>query len=177
MGEQNQRQPQPCPGTFSTTDLPSSNLGVSYTHIFGANTLVNTLFGYTSAAQKTTRFLSSEKLVEQGLFPGLPVGPDLNVPGVTLPSAFGTLASDNRDRGPNEGYQFRGDVSHSVNNHTLKFGGGATSLLYHTVEIEGSLRFATAQTADLNNLGRTGSDIAAFDLGVVDGWAYRDRIY
>jgi TonB dependent receptor len=50
-------------------------------------------------------------------------------------------------------------------------------MLYHTKEIEGSFGFATPQTADLNNLGRTGSDIAAFVLGVVDRWAYRDRVY
>ena len=48
---------------------------------------------------------------------------------------------------------------------------------YHTKETEGSMTFATSQTADLNNLGNTGSDLASFDLGVITAWLYRDRTY
>jgi hypothetical protein len=174
-GEQNLRSANPLPGTYSNTDLPSQNIGASYTHIFGSNTVLNTLFGYSTMRQITAPFVTSLKLVEQGLFPGL--GPNLNAPGMSIPSAFGTIPSDTRNRGPQEGYQGGASVSHSHNRHDLKFGGGFLALLYHTNETEGSMTFATSQTADLNNLGNTGSDIAAFDLGVVNSWTYRARIY
>ena len=174
-GEQNQRTANPLPGTYSLTDLPSVNVGGNYTHIFGANTVASFLIGYTSMRQITAPFVSGQKLVAQGLFPGL--DPALNAPGMSIPSAFGTIPSDTRHRGPQEGFQYSGDLSHIHGRHSFKFGTGATILTYHTNETEGSMTFATAQTADLNNLGNTGSDIASFDLGVVNTWTYRARIY
>jgi outer membrane receptor protein involved in Fe transport len=176
-GKQDQRTTAALPGTYATTRLPSVNFGLSYTHIFGSNTLINSLFGYSTLRHTGTRFVTNEELIERGLFPGLPVTTELNAPGVNLPSAWGGLPTDNRDRGPQEGYQMRADVSHTVNNHTFKFGGGALMLLNHTKESDGSMSFTTAQSADLNNLGRTGSDIASFVLGVVDSWLYRTRTY
>ena len=174
-GEQNLRSANALPGTYSNTDLPSMNVGVSWTHIFGANTVLNTLFGYSNMRQFTAPFVSSQKLIEQGLFPGFLT--NLNAPGMGIPSAFGTIPSDTRNRGPQEGYQGNVDLARSAGRHSFKFGGGAIALLYHTKETEGSMAFATSQTADLNNLGNTGSDIASFDLGVVNSWTYRNRIY
>jgi len=175
-GEQNLRSANALPGTFSESDLPSQNLGANYTHIFGTSMVLNALFGYSGMRQITTPFITSQKLVQQGLFPGL--DPNLNAPGMGgLSSAFGSLPSDTRNRGPQQGYQGTIDLSKIVGRHSLKFGGGAVILQYHTNETEGSMAFSTSQTADLNNLGNTGSDIAAFDVGVVNSWAYRDRKY
>ncbi len=173
-GQQNQKSANPLPGTYSLTDLPDSNAGAGYTHIFGTNTVVTALFGYSSMRQITAPFVSSQNLIGEGLFPGLPA---INAPGMTLPSAFGTIPSDTRDRGPQEGYQTGGDLSHNVNRHNLKFGVGFLALSYFTNETEGSMTYATSQTADLTNLGNTGSDIASFDLGVMNSWTYRNRQY
>src|SRR5579872_2114782 len=173
-GEQDLKSANPLPGTYSLTDLPSSNAGASYTHIFGTSTVLNTLFGYTSMRQITAPFVSGQNLIGQGLFPGLP---GINAPGITLPSAFGTIPSDTRDRGPQEGYQAGCELSRSINRHNLKFGVGFLALFYYTNETEGSMGYATSQTADLTNLGNTGSDIAAFDLGVPNTWTYRNRNY
>lgn len=175
-GEQNLRSANALPGTYSESDLPSSNLGGNYTHIFGTSTVLNALFGYSTMRQITTPFITSQKLVAQGLFPGF--DPALNAPGMNgLSSAFGGLPSDTRNRGPQEGFQGTVDLSKIVGRHSFKFGGGALILRYHTNETEGSMGFSTSQTADLNNLGNTGSDIASFVLGVVNSWAYRNRKY
>ena len=173
-GEQNQQSANALPGTYSLTDLPDSNAGAGYTHIFGSNTVLTALFGYSNMRQFTAPFVSSQNLIGQGLFPGLPA---INAPGVGLPSAFGTIPSDTRDRGPQQGYQVGGDLSHNVNRHNLKFGAGFLALSYFTKETEGSMSYATSQTADLTNLGNTGSDIAPFDLGVMNSWTYRNRRY
>ncbi len=175
-GEQNLRSANALPGTYSDSDLPSQNLGANYTRVFGTSTVLNALFGYSAMRQITTPFITSQKLVAKGLFPGF--DPGLNAPGMGgLSSAFGTLPSDTRNRGPQQGYQGTADLSKIVNRHSFKFGGGAIILQYHTNETEGSMAFSTAQTADLNNLGNTGSDLAAFDLGVVNSWSYRNRKY
>jgi hypothetical protein len=172
--EQDQKSANALPGTYSLTDLPDSNAGAGYTHIFGSNTLMTALFGYSSMRQRTAPFVSSQNLIGQGLFPGLPA---INAPGMGIPSAFGSIPSDTRDRGPQEGHQFGGDLSHNVNRHSLKFGAGFIGLHYYTNETEGSMAFATSQTADLTNLGNTGSDIASFDVGVMNSWTYRNRNY
>jgi len=175
-GEQNLRSANALPGTYSESDLPSQNLGGSYTRIFGANTVLTGLFGYSTMRQITTPFITNQKLVAQGLFPGF--DPALNAPGMNgLSSAFGGLPSDTRNRGPQEGYQGNVDFSKIIGRHSFKVGGGALILKYHTNETEGSMGFSTLQTADLNNLGNTGSDLASFVLGVENGWAYRNRKY
>ncbi len=175
-GEQNLHSANALPGTYSESDLPSQNLGANYTHIFGASMVLNGLFGYSGMRQITTPFITSQKLVQQGLFPGF--APSLNAPGMGgLTSAFGSVPSDTRNRGPQQGYQGTVDLSRTIGRHSLKFGGSMVILQYHTKETEGSMTFATSQTADLNNLGNTGSDLASFDLGVITAWLYRDRTY
>ncbi len=78
-GQQNQRSANALPGTYSLTDLPDSNAGAGYTHIFGTNTVLTALFGYSSMRQITAPFVSSQNLIGQGLFPGLPA---INAPGM-----------------------------------------------------------------------------------------------
>jgi hypothetical protein len=176
-GEQNQRVANSLPGTYSLTDLPSSNLGVGYVHVFGPSSVLTGLFGYSRMRQRTAPFLTSENLMEKGLFPGLPTGQTFTAPGMGIPSMFGVIPSDTRNRGPQGGYHFQADWSRLVGRHSLKFGGSAVILRYHTDETDGALRFADQQTADLNNPGNTGFDVASFALGVVDTWSYRDRNY
>lgn len=173
---QNTRSANSLPGTYSLTQLPASNLGVGYVHVLGANSVVTGLFGYSKMRHRGAPFITSQKLVDQGLFPGLPKSPNFNAPGVSIPGLFG-IPSDTRNRGPQEGYHGQADWSRLVGRHAIKIGGGAVVMRYHTDETDGALRFADLQTGDLNSPGNTGQDIASFMLGVVDSWAYRDRKY
>ena len=111
-GEQNLRSANALPGTFSESDLPSQNLGDNDTHIFGTSMVLNALFGYSGMRQITTPFITSQKLVQQGLSPAWT--PILTHPVWGLSSAFGSLPSDTRNRGPQQGYQGTIDLSKSL---------------------------------------------------------------
>jgi hypothetical protein len=164
-------------GTTVQTDIPGKNAGTSYSHVFGPNTLFNALFGYSGLTNNSVPVLSSQDLFQSAPFKGFADKPGLNAPGITLPSAFGTQGSRIDFLGPQEAYQVRADLSHVTGRHSLKFGGEIIWQLFHDNTYDGNLTFNAIQTADLNNPGNTGSDVASFVLGAMDAWEFRDRIY
>lgn len=176
-GTQNQESAGTLQGTLNRIETPARNFGASYTHVFGANTLLNGLFGYSSLTQNNVPFLTARNMFAEGLFAGFPRKDGLNAPGIGMPSAFGTQGSRVDFLGPQAAYQMRGDLSHVHGNHTLKFGGQILWVPFFDDTYDGNLTFNASQTADLNNPGNTGSDIASFVLGAIDAWEYRDRKY
>jgi len=94
------------------------------------------------------------------------------VPGMNLPGIFGRLTARNSDRGPMEAWQSRGDLNWVRGRHTVKMGSEYIRHPWHNTTTDFELGFNTAQTADLNNAGRTGDTIASFVLGVPDDRTY-----
>ncbi len=176
-GEQNQQSAGTLQGTSTKIDRPVKNAGLNYTHIFGTSTLFNALFGYSGLTEDSVPFLSSRSFFSEGLFAGFPKKAELNAPGISLPSAYGGLGSRIDFLGPQEGYQFKADVSQVRGRHSLKFGAEAMDILFHDNTYDGNMGFNSIQTADLRNPGNTGSDVASFVLGALDAWEFRDRKY
>lgn len=176
-GEQNQTTAGLLQGTTVQTDIPAKNAGMSYSHVFSPSTLFNVLFGYSGLTNNSVPVLTDKNLFQSAPFLGFPDKPGLNAPGVGLPSAFGTQGSRVDFMGPQEAYQIRADLSHITGRHSLKFGGEIVWQLFHDDTYDGNFAFNAIQTADLNNPGNTGSDIASFVLGAMDAWEFRDRIY
>ena len=174
-GEQNTTQAQVFNGTSQTRDRPSKNLGANYTHLFGTNTLLNVLFGFSSLTQDTINFVTDTDLVSQGLYGALPEA--LKAPSMSVPSFWGNVSSNAGKFGPDKGYQFRSDVSHVSGSHTFKFGGEYIKSTHANAGFRGTFAFNPRQTGDPGNPGGTGLDIASFLLGVHDNWQYSQRVF
>lgn len=175
-GTQDQTLANTLQGASTNNHIPASNAGSGYTHVFSPATVFTGLFGYTALEADTVPFLSSANLFESAPFKGFPNRPNLNAPGMTLPSAFG-IGSRIDYLGPAQGFQGRGDLSHIQGRHSLKFGFGYLNQVFHDSTYDGNFTFNSIQTANLNSPGATGSDIASFLLGVPSAWEYRDRRY
>lgn len=176
-GIQDQTLANTLQGAHTNNHIPARNAGLAFTHVFGPSTVITGLFGYTALEADTVPFLSGTNLFNSAPFVGFPQEPNLNAPGITMPSAFGTIGSRVDYLGPAEGYEGRGDFSHVSGRHSLKFGAGFVNQRFLDNTYDGNLTFNSLQTANLNSPGTTGSDIAAFVLGVPNAWEYRNRVY
>src|SRR5581483_10552284 len=165
--EANQTQALQLPGTVNVTRIPAKNLGASYTHTFGANTVLNALFGFSSTTYNDAPTFAPPDLFAQGFFKGFPDDPRTREPGVTVPGFFG-LSMRNRKLGPQIGWQYHGDLSHTHGRHNFKFGGELVREPWSNSQITDLLTFSNRPTADLNNLGVTGSALASFMMGLMD---------
>jgi outer membrane receptor protein involved in Fe transport len=174
-GNQDQETGQTLKGVTTLVERPARNAGLNYTHLFGANALVNLLFGYSSLTANTMPMLSERNLFSEGLFLGFPDRPGLNAPAISVPTFWGGLTSRADFFGPQKGRQYRGDVTQILSNHTIRYGAELVQQIFTNDTYDGNFGFNTIQTADPNNTGRTGSDLASFLLGVPDSWEYRDR--
>jgi hypothetical protein len=167
-GTQNPVAPGTFVGTRTLQTIPARNLGASYSHTFGSNTVVTALFGFDSATSKSTSTLTNTNLYPQ-YFPTFPANPPAN-PNATAPSIsaspFFSTSGDAAQNGPQQGWQGRSDLSHNFGRHSLKFVAEFVRQSWVTKELNADISFNNAQTADLNNLGGTGSAMASLMMGV-----------
>jgi hypothetical protein len=175
-GEQNVKQHLYFDGATLSTNTPAANGGAGYTHIFGPDTVVTGLFGYSTLTSTDVRFLSSRNLIEEGYFKGVPQNPNQNVPGMNVPSIVNADVR-NRMLGPMKGYQGRVDLSTVKGRHTLKFGFEVVAQPWHNSQPWALFTFNSIQTADLQTPGTTGIDLASFVLGAMDSWNVVDQDY
>lgn len=176
-GVQDVTSAQVIPGIRNTIERPAKNAGLGYTHLFGPNTLLTGLFGYSGLTENSVPFLSSRNMFDEGLFQGFPARTGLTAPAIAVPSMWGGMTSRVDFLGPQEGYQMRGDLSMIRGRHNLKFGGEVVRQLFADDTYDGNFSFNSIQTADLNAPGTTGVDLASFVLGLHDTWEYRNRAY
>lgn len=174
-GEQTKSRAQSLPGTRLETVLPSKNFGARYTHIFGPNTLVSGLFGFSTVTTNDIRVITDQALIDEGFFAGMKpaelpesyLNDRLTAPGMSLSGYFG-VGARNRTLGPQKAYQGRGDFTHNFGRHSLKIGGEYLLLPWQNIQADSRLTFNSPQSADPNNAGNTGDGAASFVLGVPD---------
>lgn len=75
---------------------------------------------------------------------------------------------------PGETLQEQANYTKIIGDHTLKFGGGVSSMTFRNLQQNPSVSFAATQTADPENLAATGSSLASFLLGVPDSAVRRN---
>jgi hypothetical protein len=152
-------------GTNTVTSITPKNIGAQYSHIFGPNTVFTGLFGFSSSTLIDHPFLTDKNLIADGLFKGFQTDPRSNAPGVTIPGYF-SLSMRDRRLGPQRGWQVKGDLSHIIGRHTIKFGVDVVRQPWENFQLTQGLTFNTRQSADLNSLGTTGDALASYLLGV-----------
>ncbi len=165
-GEQNSEVALALPGTRQFEDRPARNLAFNYTNVLDTSTVLSFLFSYSSLRQVNTPVLANRDYFADGYFTGVPKTEFLTVPGINLPGAFGRLTTRRSDRGPMEGWQWRGDLSKVKGAHTLKMGGELIRHPWFNYTTDFELGFNTVQTSNLSSQGNTGNAIASFVLGV-----------
>ncbi len=163
----NQAQALQLPGTVDRTRIPAKNLGASYVHNFGPNTTFSALFGLADTTFFDAPTFTSQNLIGDGYFKGFPVDPRALIAGVSIPGFF-TLSERNRKLGPQIGRQYHADLTHTQGRHNFKGGGEIILQPWSNAQITDQLSFSNRPTADLNNLGSTGSALASFMMGLMD---------
>jgi len=176
-GHQDQVAPMQLPGTRVETDVPAKNFGFNYSHIFGSRGLLNALVGYSSLGLTDSRFLTDKRLLAEGQFRGMPFNAKVNAPGMTVPSLFGNLYAANRILGPMRGYQWRLDYSQVAGSHNWKTGIEMVRMPWRNAQLNPNFTFNAIQTANPNDAGRTGNDVASFLLGTPEAWQIIDQDY
>jgi hypothetical protein len=174
--EQNTSSALALKGARITNDIPAKNLGIGYTHTFGANTVVTALFGYTSTTFFDAPKHTDRNLIAEGFFKGFLNDPRALTPGIEIPGYF-SLGMRNRQLGPQRGFQQRADLSHNFGRHTLKFGGEIVRQPWTNKQLTETLSFNTRQTADLNSLGNTGNALASFLMGLMESATLNQHDY
>jgi hypothetical protein len=154
-------------GTNTVTSISPRNIGAQYSHSFSPNTLFTGLFGFSSSTLVDRPFFTNKNLIADGFFKGFPLDPRSNAPGVTIPGYFSTSMRDRR-LGPQRGWQVKGDLSHNVGRHTIKFGAEVVRQPWENYQLTQALTFNTRQSADLNALGNTGDALASYMLGLME---------
>lgn len=161
---------------FTVSHIPASNLGGGYTHTFGPSTVLSAYFGYTSTYDYYYPVFSQTDLYAKGFFKGIPEKLNANAPGIAVPGYFSTSVSV-KHTGPQRGFQWHADLSHTKGQHSLVFGGEVLVLPWGSDTLNENFTFNATQTADLNNLGTTGDAAASFVLGDFQQLEYSGSSY
>ncbi len=163
-------------GSSFIRDSFGYNVAVNYTWTINPNTVFHASFGRTwinlhLASQWNN--LNYDTFVEpnwpwacgrsEGFGKDNCWAPDMIIPGYASVNNFSTHV------GQTDIWEGTPSLEHVAGNHTFKFGG---SLTRHRIWADTQRAFDffnSTQTADLNNVGKTGSAIASFFLGVPSG--------
>ena len=165
-------------GRTSEGILESWNVGANYTWTASPTSVLQFSFGRVKMVQGFESYYENQSaadLVSAGEFTqsfacrwpeeilaGGCIAPAVNIPGF---AASGTSYSY---RDMTDIYQFRGNYTKIIGNHTIKIGGSYNTNGYLGPGFSGSVRFSAVQTSDPRNPGDTGSGLASYLLSVPD---------
>ncbi len=159
-------------GDATTVDTwHAHTLGASWTHIFGPGMVVQAQFGRSWG---TDDAISNVANVPSGvisaLSPDFACGyPGANaclLPSVGLTNFLGTPGASVTDQGASDIWSGQVNLSKLWGKHLLTMGFSLNTNNIDETILNNSLTFSPSQTADPQNLGHTGSDLASFLLGV-----------
>lgn len=167
------------PAVGQTTNTLRFNFGGSWTHTFGPSALLQAQLGHTyhrDEVIKAFNFATADLRKQVGysdilLSPyvdGKTYLPNFNV------AQFFAGGESRIFRKPGDTWQPKATFSKMHGNHNLKMGGEMSTMRYMLINETPTVGFNTAQTADPLNLGRTGSPLASFLLGVPDSASRRN---
>ena len=161
------------------------NWVAAYTHIFSPGLVGSFQTGRTWQPSFSHSFftdLPSNFIQNSGLAPSL-LGPyqitgKSEIPGFTVPGFWSGAESSNGQNGQTgvDNGQYKGDLSWVLGRHTLKFGGEYDA--FYMGQFAGnattSIGFTTAQTANPESLGNSGSPLASYFLNDPDNLTKRN---
>src|SRR5262249_32186128 len=162
-------------GAATNTDTwRARNYGANWTHTFGPGTILQTQFGRTTAESDA---LNAVAKAPAGVISALSPDFACNFPGdracllpsVGLVSYLGTPGETRTLQGASDVWSGSMSLSKLWGKHLLTTGFSVNTNNIDQAIINNSVTFSPFQTADLQNAGRTGSDLASMLLGVPVG--------
>jgi hypothetical protein len=169
-------------GQATNTDTwRAKNYGANWTHIFGVGTVLQAQFGRTTASSDA---LNAVTRAPSGITSALSPDFACNFPGdraCLLPSvglvSFLGIPGDTRTlQGASDIWSGSVNLSKLVGKHLFNAGFSINTNNIDQAILNASVSFSPFQTADLQNAGRTGSDLASFLLGVPVGGTRRLQV-
>lgn len=165
-------------GRTSEGILDSWNIGANYTWTASPTSVLQFSFGRVKMVQGFESYyenVSASDLVASGEFtqsfacrwPEEILAGGCIAPTVTIPG-FASSGTSYSYRDMTDIYQFRGNYTKIIGNHTIKIGGSYNTNGYLGPGFSGSVRFSAVQTSDPRNPGETGSGLASYLLSVPD---------
>lgn len=161
------------PGLANTTAFPAKNFGFSYTHIFGASTVLQMEYGQVRLGDNfNTRFTHLPTgFVQQVGFADTFAADWYGFSGSLIPAVnvnnyfSGGEQNSITDQLSNI-HQGKANVSKVIGSHSLKWGGDVASNGWNALYNNASVGFDTPQTGNPENPANTGSELASFLLNV-----------
>jgi hypothetical protein len=159
-------------GQGTTTDTwHAHTIGVNWTHAFGPGTVIQAQFGRTWAIDNTRSSVPrTPPEVIEALSPdfacGFPGDRKCLLPSVGLVNFLGTPGDTVSDQGASDIWSGQVNLSTLSGKHLFAMGFTLNTNNIDELILNNSMSFSPSQTADPQNLGRTGSDLASFLLGV-----------
>jgi hypothetical protein len=159
-------------GNANTVDTwHAHTVSASWTHLFGPGTVLQAQFGRSWGTDDAiASVLNPPSGVISALSPdfacGYPGARACLLPSVGLTNFLGTPADSVTDQGSSDIWSGQVNLSKLWGKHLLTMGFSLNTNNIDETILNNSITFSASQTADPQNLGRTGSDLASFLLGV-----------
>ena len=153
-------------------------IGANWTHTFGPGMVMQAQFGRTWAIDNTA---SSVPNVPSGVISslspdfacGYPGGRQCLLPSVSLVGFLGTPGESVSDQGASDIWSGQVNLSKLWGRHFFTMGFSLNTNNIGELILNNAISYSPFQTADPQNPGRTGSDLASFLLGVPVGGSRR----
>jgi hypothetical protein len=159
-------------GNAQTVDTwHAHTIGVNWTHIFGPGMVMQAQFGRTWAIDNTRASVpNTPPGVIEALSPefacGYPGDRKCLLPSVGMVNFIGTPADSTTDQGASDIWSGQVNLSKLWGKHLFTMGFSLNTNNIDELILNNSISYNQSQTADPQNLGKTGSDFASFLLGV-----------
>lgn len=172
------------PNDPSTTLLPARNWGGSYVHVFSPSLVLQLDMSHTTMPNISQNFFTkptTSVVKALNLAPSFATG-WVAVPNTTMLPVVGIgnysgIAGDYFNSNElTDDWQYSASLEKTINNHSLHFGGGFTTMHFSSSTAYPFLGFSAQNTADpnLNDSVNRGSALASYLLGVL-GSDYLDN--
>jgi hypothetical protein len=163
---------------ISANTWDAHTVGANWTHTFGPTTVMQAQFGRTWATDYASTSVPSSVTAVTSLYSpdfvcGFPGDRKCLVPSSSLVSFLGTPGDSVTNQGSSDIWSGQVNLSKLLGKHFLTMGFSLNTNNIDELILTSSMSYSPFQTADLQNSGKTGSDLASFLLGLPVGGARR----
>ena len=176
--ELNTTSPGSISALTSLSDLPSQQYGASWVHVFSPTLTMQTQYARTHVEYDTsTRFAVPNVIQRYGVANSLAgnyIGGISLMPNLTVTNYWSGGEVSSPADNLSSIHQYKSDVSKTLGNHDLRFGGSWDQMNYSEVLRQAVTTFRPSQTGNPGNSAQPGDALASFLLDMPDSVVKRN---